>query len=123
MDIGRALGCGASLVGLRRTGVGPFRVEEAITLEALEKDPVAGRALLRPPEALVEGLARVDASAEDARRFIHGQVIGEARTAAEGTELALFAPGGRFLGVGLGQADGRIAPLRLLAGGNEPRSP
>ena len=123
MDIGRALGCGASLVGLRRTAVGPLRLDEAITLDALEEDPARGRARLRPPEALVEGLARVDASPEDARRFIHGQVIGEASGAAEGAELALFAPGGRFLGVGLGQADGRIAPLRLLAGGNEPRSP
>jgi tRNA pseudouridine55 synthase len=34
-DIGRALGCGGHLVTLRRTRSGPFRVEDAIALDAL----------------------------------------------------------------------------------------
>lgn len=34
-DVGEALGVGAHLVALRRTGIGPFRVEEAWGLEAL----------------------------------------------------------------------------------------
>lgn len=37
-DIGRTLGCGAHLVGLRRTASGPFRVEAAISGEALLSD-------------------------------------------------------------------------------------
>lgn len=115
MDIGRALGCGASLVGLRRTEVGPFRLEDAITLQALERDPEAGRARLLPVDALVAGLPRLEPSAEQAARFAHGQVIGGA-DADEGAQLGVFAPGGRFLGVGLAQGGGRIAPLRLMAG-------
>jgi tRNA pseudouridine55 synthase len=35
-DIGRALGCGAHLTALRRTQVGPFSLEHAVTLEALQ---------------------------------------------------------------------------------------
>lgn len=35
-DIGRALGTGAHLGSLRRTSIGPFRLEDARTLEALE---------------------------------------------------------------------------------------
>jgi tRNA pseudouridine55 synthase len=35
-DIGRTLGFGAHLGSLRRTSIGPFRLEEARTLEALE---------------------------------------------------------------------------------------
>lgn len=121
MDIGRALGCGASLAALRRTAVGPFRLEDAVPLGEVEGDPAAARARLLPPEALVAGLPRLDASPEDARRFAHGQPIG--CEADPDAELALFAPGGRFLGVGLAVAGGRVAPLRLVAGGNEPGCP
>jgi tRNA pseudouridine55 synthase len=122
MDIGRALGCGASLAALRRTSVGPFRLADAVALERVEREPDAIRAALLPPEALVAGLPRHEAPEADAARFMHGQPI-PADTAAEGAELALFGPGERFLGVGLAQPGGRIAPLRLVAGGNEPGCP
>ena len=35
-DLGERLGCGAHLCGLRRTGVGQFRVENSATIEELE---------------------------------------------------------------------------------------
>src|SRR5690606_34954180 len=35
-DIGRQLGCGAHLKALRRTQVGPFRIDDAVELEALQ---------------------------------------------------------------------------------------
>jgi tRNA pseudouridine55 synthase len=121
MDIGRALGCGASLTALRRTSVGPFRIEDAIALEAVERDPGAAREALLPPEALVAGLERIEASAPEAERFGHGQAIAREPAAAP-AEVALFAPGGRFLGVGAAKADGSIAPLRLMAR-NDPGYP
>jgi tRNA pseudouridine55 synthase len=34
-DMGAALGCGAYLTALRRTRIGPYRVEEAVTVEEL----------------------------------------------------------------------------------------
>ncbi len=41
-DVGRELGFGAHLVALRRTAIGPFRLESASTLEALEAlDPAS----------------------------------------------------------------------------------
>jgi len=42
-DIGRALGCRAHLTALRRTQVGPFRIEQAIGLETLQSmaDPAS----------------------------------------------------------------------------------
>jgi len=115
-------GCGASLAALRRTAVGPFRLADAVTLEHLEREPDAVRGALLPPEALVAGLPRLEAGETQAARFLHGQPIacGEA---PEGAELALFGPGKRFLGVGLGQAGGTVAPLRLVAGGNEAGCP
>lgn len=36
-DIGERLGCGAHLFSLCRTGVGPFELEDALDLEAIEK--------------------------------------------------------------------------------------
>ncbi len=35
-DLGRLLGCGAHLTALRRTAVGPFDVDDAVTLDRLE---------------------------------------------------------------------------------------
>ena len=115
-DIGRALGCGAYLTALRRTAVAGFTLAEAVTLERLEAAGVEGaRGFLRPLEVLVEGLPRWDSPADEAGRFAHGQEIacGEA---SPGAEIALFGPGGRFVGVGRCEQPGRLAPLRLLAG-------
>jgi tRNA pseudouridine55 synthase len=36
-DLGAALGCGGYLAGLRRTRIGEYRVEEAMTMEAAEE--------------------------------------------------------------------------------------
>jgi tRNA pseudouridine55 synthase len=119
-DIGRALGCGASLIALRRTFVGPFRLGDAVTLEALEAP--GARSHLLPPEVLVAGLARVETAPEVALRFLQGQEItGEGPIAGEA--VALFESGRRFLGVGVAQPGGRIAPLRLMASAAMPRSP
>jgi len=41
-DLGAALGCGAHLAALRRASVGPFRVEDALTLDRLEALRAAG---------------------------------------------------------------------------------
>ena len=113
-DIGEALGCGAHLVALRRTGVGGFSIADAFTLEALEAAGIDGaRARLLPVDALVAGLDRLEASGADARRFCNGQAL----EGAPGThrEVAVYEPGGRFVGVGARQSDGRIAPLRLVS--------
>jgi tRNA pseudouridine55 synthase len=112
-DIGEALGCGAHLVALRRTGVGGFSLADAATLEALEAAGIEGaRARLLPVDALVAGLDRLDASAPQAWRFCNGQALEGAPGA--NPEVAVYEPGGRFVGVGARQPDGRIAPLRLV---------
>ena len=45
-DIGRVLGCGAHLSALRRTQVGPFRLENAVALDALQAMPDPKTALM-----------------------------------------------------------------------------
>jgi tRNA pseudouridine55 synthase len=54
-DIGRALGCHAHLAALRRTRVGPFSLDGAIALDALQAMPDPKQALL-PLNELPAGL-------------------------------------------------------------------
>ena len=72
-SIGETLGCGAHLVGLRRTASGPLTLANAITLEALEAMPEAERdsCLLRPDTLLADWPA-VRLEANEAARFLTG---------------------------------------------------
>ncbi|MCG3188364.1 MAG: tRNA pseudouridine synthase B [Burkholderiaceae bacterium] len=72
-DLGRALGCGAHLWALRRTGVGRLDVRDAVTLDALEAMAEAGRdALLGPIDGLLADWPAVHLDAGDAGRFLSG---------------------------------------------------
>lgn len=84
-DIGRELGCGAHLEALRRTGVGPFTVEDAVGAEALSAaGPRPGSPAWRRPAEAVTFLARRQLSDEERRRVGHGGRIarGEVEVAA-----------------------------------------
>jgi tRNA pseudouridine55 synthase len=114
-DIGAKLGCGAHLVGLRRTAVGGFELGQAQTFETLEGEGQAlARARLLPPEVLVRALGRLDASVEEADHFGHGRVFVHAG-GEPGEEVAVHAPDGRFLGVARRAEGGRVVALRLMS--------
>ncbi|APV52558.1 tRNA pseudouridine(55) synthase TruB [Betaproteobacteria bacterium GR16-43] len=114
-DIGARLGCGAYLTGLRRTAVAGFRLEQAITVEGLAEAGARSRECLLSPEVLVRDLPARHLDEPEADAIEHGRAI----TLPEPVcgDVALFGPGGRFLGVGLGTADGAMSPARLLANG------
>jgi len=86
-DVGRALGCGAHLVRLRRTAIGPFRVEEA-------RPPGVGEPL--PIERAIGHLPSVHLDAEEARAASHGRLLGPA--AIDGP-YAVFGPDGALKGI------------------------
>ena len=86
-DVGRALGCGAHLVRLRRTAIGPFRVEDA-------RPPGVGEPL--PIERAIGHLPSIHLDAEEARAASHGRVLGPA--AIEGP-YAVFGPDGALKGI------------------------
>lgn len=72
-DIGQALGCGAHLSALRRTGSGALTLDGALTLEALAAMTDAERDdALRPADALLADWPVVRLGAEDAGRFLAG---------------------------------------------------
>lgn len=83
-DIGTALGCGAHLVALRRTTVGPFRLEDAVPPAA------AGPGDLLPPGVLVRHLERRDVDADEREAVIHGRWIPAAGTTTA-SPVAMYA--------------------------------
>lgn len=117
-DIGRELGCGAHLVGLRRTGIDNLCVEDAVTLAGIESAKEGERdAMLLPVDALVRAFEAVQLSDGATQRFICGQVVEHPRGEVSEAIVRVYAECGRFLG--LGQIDGRglLAPKRLISSG------
>ncbi len=120
-DIGAALGCGACLAALTRTRVGEFRLEDAISLAALEASgDAACEARLLAVDALVASLPRVDLEAGAAHQLATGRAVRQPGNAAA-TDLArIYGPGQRFLGVARVEAGGDIVPRRLMASVPQP---
>ena len=111
-DIGRALGCGAHLIALRRTRVGDLDLEGAVTLQTLiDTDEAERGRYLAPVDALLRSLPvhRVDGEAE--QRFSHGNPV--AAPGAAGSKFRVYA-GERLLGLGEVLPDGRLWPKRLV---------
>jgi tRNA pseudouridine55 synthase len=112
-DIGAALACGAHLAALRRTATGGFALADAHSFAMLEAASDARReAILRPVDALVVGLPRLDLKGADATRFRHGQAL--ARAEAADSAVRVYADG-IFAGVGV-VAGGSLRARRLMAG-------
>ena len=79
-DLGRALGCLGHVIALRRTAVGPFEDEVAVSLDTLQRfrpDDVAAleEAALLPVESGVAALPALRVSAADAGRLARGQAV------------------------------------------------
>ena len=113
-DIGRELGCGATLAGLRRVAVGAFELTRAVTLERLEALPAAQRLeCLLPVDSLVSALPELLLEADLVRHMVTGQ---PGQVAGRATGLVrLYDQKRRFLGLGEIQATGRLVPKRLMA--------
>lgn len=72
-DLGEALGCGAHLVALRRTGSGTLSLQGAATLDELQRLAEPQRdALLLPPDALLTDWPAIWLDADEAGRFLSG---------------------------------------------------
>jgi tRNA pseudouridine55 synthase len=112
-DIGAALGCGAHLIGLRRTAIAHFDLRDAHGWQQLEAMTEAGRdACVLPPEALMPDMPRLQLDAVQIKRLAQGQRLGLDTGLPDG-RVCLHGLQG-FIGVGLLQGR-RLAPERLLS--------
>ena len=72
-DLGQALGCGGCMAALRRTEASNFRIDEAVTLEDVQRE---GEALLRPTDSLFRQYpAYTIPSAEQERKCLCGNSL------------------------------------------------
>jgi len=128
-DLGALLECGAHLETLRRLQVGAFRVEEALTLAALEEAAAAGR---DAPAALAEmlvariirlssclpGVKQVAASPGEAAKLRQGQEIIRPPEDFTPEELVQILAAGQLLALARVRLRGAgvvLAPIRVFA--------
>jgi tRNA pseudouridine55 synthase len=97
---------------LRRTAIGRFTLDRAVTLEALQASGEM-RALLEPVDALIAGYPRLDLDETTATAVLQGREV-----LVEGLPglLRLYA-GARFIGLAERREDGRLLSRRLIATG------
>jgi tRNA pseudouridine55 synthase len=76
-DIGAALGVGGMMESLRRTSVGAFTLDEALTLEQLKERKEAGslQETVRPIAVALSGWPHMPLNEEGLSRVAHGQPV------------------------------------------------
>ena len=102
-DFGKRMSVGAHLAELRRTRVGPFSIEKAITLDDLRTSFGEERlgTILLPPEEALPQLPFVHLSDDDARKARHGMEVKVAEANwADGAKVKIYGRDGHLIGVG-----------------------
>ena len=105
-DLGEALGCGGCMAALRRTAAAGFTLEEAVTLEEVQR---AGEALLRPTDSLFRAHpAFTIPTNEQERRCLCGNPL---RADLPDGLYRVYAQDGMFLALSEAK-DGTLTSLR-----------
>lgn len=118
-DVGRALGCGAHVIELRRTAVTPYQsfpMYSLADLEAIaEKHEFLGLSnCLLSVETSVETFPAVQLTNSAAFYLRMGQPV-RANFPINSSLVRLLSEDAKFLGMGEVMSDGRVRPYRLLA--------
>ncbi len=92
-DIGNALGCGGCMEKLTRTQTAGFKLEDAVTLDALEADGIEKH--LIPTDELFD-YDKLTVSGGDEKRVLSGAPV-KADSAAEDMCYRIYGSDGRFL--------------------------
>jgi len=106
-DIGQALGCGGTMAALRRTQVGAFSVEEALTLAEIEASEDRGR-FLQPLDNLFAAHSALTVGSAQERSIRNGQTV-EIPIGQPG-RVRVYGEDGGFLALGE-VAMGRQGPM------------
>ena len=99
-DIGKFLGCGATITSLRRTDAAGFSIERCFTLEQIEADP---EGCLLSPDMAVPQFKSITIAPTQSKRFINGAALSVDRLKfidnAQDGELFKMYSEGEFLGL------------------------
>lgn len=111
-DIGETLGCGATLLALARTAVGPFSLADAIGLAALRRaSPGEVAELVHAPDVVLDDVPACLVATDDRDDFVNGRRL-RFRTAPSGLHR-FYDADGAFLGVAE-HAGGEWRKLRVM---------
>jgi tRNA pseudouridine55 synthase len=115
-DLGRMLGCGAHLADLRRTRSGPFRIEQAVTPEILEREAAAGSIARRLIPALgVLGLPALRLAEREVREVRAGlEIDATGPPQPPGTRMAAHDEAGDVVAILELRPGRRLKPLRVV---------
>lgn len=109
-DLGRFLGTGGYLQELRRTRVGEFNVDDALTLEQLNNDAAVVAHVIRPLDALTH-LPRINVDEVAAARLRNGQRVPIDQPIAPGDVVVASAD--ELVAVATGR-DGVLHPRKVF---------
>ena len=110
-DLARALLTEAVMSALARTAIGPFRVEDAVPLNALDAISITNHLL--PPQLGLADLPQLLLSADQVRRIANGQTI-DVPADSTAAEIAALDPHGSLVAILKAKAPGRLAPDRYF---------
>jgi tRNA pseudouridine55 synthase len=114
-DIGVRLGCGGHLVALRRTRIGALDAHDSVTLDALASMNLSQRIKhIYPADLILAELPWLDLSPSSASAVLQGRPV-EGPSEILGGMVRLYDDAGRFLGLGLADAAGRVVPKRMCS--------
>lgn len=112
-DLARSLGTVGHVAALRRTAVGPFTLDRAVSYESLAAaDPATLADHLLPVDAGILDWPEVRVGADAAAFFRNGNPVRSAPGPA--AVVRVYGPAG-FLGIADRRIDGEVAPKRVLA--------
>ena len=123
-DIGKRLGCGGHLLQLERRRSGPFRLEEAVSIAALEELVAEGRAdgLVYSLDRVLSGLPIVRVSAQAAIKIPQGapfsrpDILELPAAFSRGDLVRIHGPTGGLVAIGR-------ATIDLAESGKDPTNP
>ena len=128
-DVGELLGCGGVMTGLKRTRVGEFWIEQAYTLEELQKLSESGELgkVLLPVEYMFRALPGFKAGREDYRALRNGNqlnfrtagVLREGKGAnlpfSKGQEFRMYSHENIFYGIyRYDEVRGLLVPVKMF---------
>ena len=119
-DLGDTLGTGGHVTALRRLGVAGLTVEDSMTLEELAELPSYPdrRSQLGKVGDALDHLPAVELSIDAAFYLCRGQSV-RARNLPSKGNVRLYSSSTGFLGVGVVEEPGTVAPERLVSSGSE----
>jgi tRNA pseudouridine55 synthase len=112
-DLGEALGVGGHLTSLRRTGIGDFAVDGALTLQELP-DPLRVRSAFVSPAAALAGFPHMSLDDDQVRDVRHGRAVRIGAACAAAPELVLTDGAGNLVAIGSCDA-GVVRPRKVFA--------